>query len=88
MGYRAKHYTKRATDNMGGEMRSYEIRKDNDEQGGFLLYMIDDDVVVQVETFLPTYYGNYTDDDTASNFAHMDATNRGKEWVAETKISS
>ena len=61
---------------------SYEIEEHPAELGGgWRLRLLKDGQEVDVRIFLPTYYGNFTDDETAFQFAQSDARAEGKAWV-------
>ncbi len=62
---------------------SYKIEEHPAELGGgWRLRLLEDGQEVDVRIFLPTYFGNFTDDETALQFAYTDAKAEGKEWAA------
>ncbi len=63
--------------------RTFEIY-DDDKKGGVCLLLLDGGQEVGRELFLPTYYGNYTSDENAWEWARIDARERGREWVSSS----
>lgn len=66
---------------MAGVTRSFEVF-DDEKKGGVCLRLLDSGNEVGQEFFWPTYYGNYTSDEAALEWARVDARNRGREWVS------
>ena len=62
---------------------SYKIEKHPAELGGgWRLRLLEDGQEVDTRIFYPTYYGDFTDDETAFEVAYTDARADGKAWVA------
>ncbi len=61
--------------------RTFEIY-DDDEKGGVWLLLFDGGQEIGRDFFLLTYYGNYTSDEDAWEWARVDARGRGQEWVS------
>lgn len=61
-------------------LRTFEVC-DAAQCGVVVLRLWESGLEVGTATFLPTYYGSFTDDEAAMEWARVDARNHGREWI-------
>lgn len=60
-------------------LRTFEVC-DDAQRGVVVLRLLESGLEIATETFLPTYYGSFTDDEAAMEWARVDARNHGQGW--------
>lgn len=61
-------------------LKTFEVC-DVAQPGVVVVRLLESGLEVETATFLPTYYGSFTDDEAAMEWARVDARNHGREWM-------